>query len=510
IVEGMEELRKIENYISKLNQKIKNTTQTKSADLLNNLKSEIIKAIDSLDFKRHKDEILTIIEQNFENTITGDFANNLYEQIEKEFDETSKPIENTSESIFQYRNDLKMLLLNMLSNFETKMNKIHELLKENQESLFMTMKNLEIKIAESLNQVIQNSINEVSNLNKPIEDVMRNYIQGINLYEKSIIKNVWTINSVTKVNEEIQDLIEFSQENLDIIIPHIENHIAFEQFEKIADSLKIKIVSSEAHTNSVVKSLASIKNFIYRTYRNENLIFVNGDNKKFIMGFIQDSKDPLDDFLGFGSTFEPLIKQLDPLIKNIWENAYSDTFHGTQMAKTQPIKITPSKALTAAKPIIPTKIQSQKIENERTKPTISIPHKIQEIPTGDIRSTKGPSKSTPSSTISTPQIVDLKQKLQEKVEFLTAVQPIAGDEAAIIINTAFNNLIQELEKLKGDEFGKKLQAVADLILEKKGFSVTLHKIRSTINKYKEKINLLEENEKKEILEDIENWKRKIF
>ena len=67
-----------------------------------------------------------------------------------------------------------------------------------------------------------------------------------------------------------------------------------------------------------------------------------------------------------------------------------------------------------------------------------------------------------------------------------------------------------MNNIKGDEFGKELQDIADLILEKKGFSVTLHKIRSIINKFKEKLTLLDANDKREILENIENWKKKLF
>ena len=67
-----------------------------------------------------------------------------------------------------------------------------------------------------------------------------------------------------------------------------------------------------------------------------------------------------------------------------------------------------------------------------------------------------------------------------------------------------------MDNIKGDKFGKELQDIADLILEKKGFSVTLHKVRSTINKYKEKLSLLDDNDKRDILENIQSWKKKIF
>lgn len=513
IVEGMEELKNVNKKVSDLHQSIKNLTQTKFADLIktiNTLKTELIENV-------KKKDIVSLIEQIFKEKfeiMVEDFTNTLQELIEKKFDEIAKPMDNTTDLIFQYRNDFKILLLNMLTNFETKMNKIHELLTDNNENLSAAMKNLEIAIAENLNAIIQNSINEVSNLNKPIELLMKSYLHKINSLDKSILNSVWIINSVTQINEIIQNLIVKSKENITIIIPHIENHLALEQFEKIADNLKIKIVSSEAHTNSIVKSFKNVKNLIYRTYQNENLIILKGDNNNFIMGIIQDSRDPLDDFIGIGSTFEPLIKLLEPLIRDIWENAYSDSFHATQMA--QAIKTTtPTKTLTTVKPIISAEFQKvdkkpMKVQNQKTKQTISIPGQIQEIPKGDKRFTKSPAIQTQVTTPPKAQITDLKQKLKEKIDFLTVAQPKAGDEAAMEINTAFINLIQKLGSLKGEEFSKKLQYIADLILEKKGFSVTLHKVRSTINKYKEKFTLLDENDKKEIIENIESWKQKLF
>ena len=521
IVEGMEELKHINKKLSGLHQNIKSITQTKFADLfktINILKADIISNINSMEFKKHKEEILALVEKLFKEKLdkmVEEFTNNLHELIEKEFDSSSEPIKNTIESIFQYRNDFKILLLNMLTNFESKMNKIYELLKENQEELIPAMKNLEIKIIENLNSIVQNSINQVSNLNKPIETVMKQYIEEMNRIDKQVFNNVWIINSVTKINESIHHLITNSKENLTLIIPHIENHLALEQFDKITGNLKVKIASSEAHTNSIVKSFNDIKNIVYRNYQNDNIIILKSDSDIFILGIIQDSNNTLDDFIGIGTSFKPLIKLLDPLIKNIWEEAYSDSFHATQITKTQSATATTHiKSFTAAKPIIPAKFQSNKGDIKSTKieskPTIPIPSKIQEISKEDKRSTKISAPQTPVPSSSSPKITDLKQKLQEKIEFLTAAQPKAGDEAGILINTAFNHLIDKLGSLKGDAFGKELQDIADLILEKKGFSVTLHSIRSTINKYKEKLSLLGEYDKKEIIESIEGWKKRLF
>ena len=108
------------------------------------------------------------------------------------------------------------------------------------------------------------------------------------------------------------------------------------------------------------------------------------------------------------------------------------------------------------------------------------------------------------------QIAEMKQKLQEKLESKTTSTPQVGDEAGILINTAFNILIQNLNNMKGQDFSTELQKIADLILEKRGFSVTLHKLRSLINKYRFSDLLLGEDDKNQIITNIEMWKRKLI
>ena len=54
--------------------------------------------------------------------------------------------------------------------------------------------------------------------------------------------------------------------------------ILAEQFDGLRSNLKIKIISSEAHTNSIVKSFKDIKTIIYKSFQNENLVIINSDN----------------------------------------------------------------------------------------------------------------------------------------------------------------------------------------------------------------------------------------
>ncbi len=511
IVEGMEELKSLDKEISELSSVIKVGTQTQFTHLMkqvSSIKSDITEIISSIEFKKHKQEILNIVEQVFKeklDILVKDFSKRLHETVDQEFDKATKPMVNLINSTLQYRDDFKLILLNMLSNFETKMNKIHETLKKNNDSLSEEKEGLEIKIIESMNAVIQSSIDEVSKLNKPIENLMKAYHQEVSTSDKSPIANIWTVSSLIKINEGIQKVVSTSQDNLIIVVPHLENHLAVEQFESIPRSLKIKIVSSEPHTNSTVKKFNSITNIKYKTLENESLIVIKGDSNHITIGVIQkDAKEQLNDFIGIGSNYKPFIELLSPLINKMWEDAYSDSFYASQKAKTSSI---PSKPISKAKsgPI------------KEIKP-ITIP-KVQKTSTLQkskiFQQEKLTSSEKGSHTMHLDQITEIKKKLQEKIKFAPKPTPKpektakTGDETRILISTAFDNLIQKLHKLKGGEFSSELQEIADLVLEKRGFSVTLHKLRSLINQYRFDDILLDEKNIKQILENIESWKKKL-
>jgi len=517
IVEGMEALTKVKEEVSDLHQNIKSITQTQFANLLKtitNIKTDIITKLDELEFKKHKQEVISVVAQIFKeqmDRVIGKFTNNLHELIEKEFDKSIKPLDELIDTTFQYRNDFKMILLNMITNFENKMNNIYEMISENKDDISASLKNLEIKVAENLNTIIQDSVNQISSLNKPVEEVMKKYFHDIISKDKPVINNIWIINSRIKINEEIQKFITNSKKNLIIIIPTLENHLVVEQFDNIPKDLKIRIASSEPHTNSLVKKFKDITNITYKVNQNENLIALKGDNNQIAIGIIQnDIDDPLNDFIGIGSNYKPFINLLDSIIKSTWEDAYSDTFYASQKAKTSSTPAIAKQTISTVKPITRSTSEIKKEPQKVSKTQAQVFERIEEIKLPQSRivsnTLKIKSDVTPKPA---EQITDLTQKLQDQINSTLPKVPKAGDKVGILINDAFNNLIRILNNIKGEEFSIELQKIADLALEKRGFSVTLHKLRSFINKYKDVYNLLAENDKNEIIEAIETWKKKL-
>ncbi len=497
IVQGMENLRVMEKVLKDLHQTIKGITQTQFGNLIkiiSSIKDEINENIGTLELKKHEQNIKQVIEESFKKNLdrlTSQFTVNLHELIDEEVKKTIESLNNIIESSFQFRDDFKMLLLNSLNNYELKLTSLFDLLKNKNESLSNDLEEFQETILNNLEDIIKNSVDSIAALNNPINDVMETY-RKIITPEKIKIDKIWVVNNILKVDEEIINLINRSKKKILFIVPNLEGHLSDQQFKTASSNLKIKIASSEAQTNSSAKQLKRIKNLDYRTLKNENIFILQSDDDYLVIGIRIETRNKLDDFIGFSTTYKPIIQLMDPTIDSIWHKATSDLHQAPKSIGISTSTSRGEKSFDLKIPIqefTPTPIKLPTTQTKKKHDTIQPP--LQEVP-------------PPTTNI------NLSQQIEQHSDFMAKMQPKAGDEAGFLINNAFNTLIQKLGTLKGEEFSVELQKVADLILENKGFSVTLHKLRSTINQYKEQINLLTTNDVREIIEKIEEWKSHIL
>ena len=399
-----------------------------------------------------------------------------------------------------------MLLLNMMTNFEVKINDIFDIIKNKNDQMKPQMDSFKEIITIKINEIVQNSINSVVKLNEPIKSVMDNYLKIISAPEKTQIDKICHVYSLTKVSEELSNFLENTKKDLTIIVPNLESLVLPEHLKEVSSSTKIKIVSSEAHTNSNVKKFVEFANVDYRTLKNETIIIIKGDNNHVLLGVIQgDSTDPLNNFVGVSSNYPPFVKMLDTLINTLLEIAVKDSFQIPKSIGVEGVVTDVRKQMKIAN-----LIESKPINLEETTPS-STPTPIKTETKSKIQK-KEPPKEIPkvspqTGSFKSPESSDVpSQKLQAQRNLNSSKQPKPEDQSSIIVKTAFTNLIQKLGSLKGKEFSEELQAVANLILEKKGFSVTLHKIRSTINQYKFSEGYLNELDRKQVIASIEDWK----
>jgi len=506
VVQGMENLKIIKNVLDELHKTIKGITQNQFSyliKLITTIKKDLNKKIETLELKKSEKAVKSLIEdvfqENFEK-ILGDFTVNLHKLIEDEFDNTIESLNNIIDSTFRFRDDFQMLLLNMLNSYESKINKTIEMIKKKRNNLSSDLKNFENIIIDSFNEIISSSVDSVAALNNPINRAMVSYYKIIMSSEKAKLDNFWFINSVSRVNEEILSKITHAKENLLLVVPKLEDHLSIEEFKDIPGTLKIKIASSEAHTNSNVKKFKEIKNLEYRTLKNESVIIIKSDDNYVLMGIIQkNSQDSLKDFVGFATDYAPLIELILSVINTVWDKA-SSSLHETPRSlgimATQR-ETTTSKTVGTTKPITPSRFKAS-----QKKTSIA---QTQDIVTELTQKIQDKVKET-------SQQKALKQapKASKQIPKASKQIPKAGDEVGMLIDTAFKSLVQKLQNLNGEEFSTELENIAGLILEKKGFSVTLHKLRSKINQYKTHLGHLSEVDIKHIIESIEEWKKHLI
>ncbi|MFX1393414.1 MAG: hypothetical protein ACFFAH_07555 [Promethearchaeota archaeon] len=494
VIADFEKFKETENILSELKEILPDISQkvigillpqiTKLLKELLKLKFNIIDKMKVLELKKKEEEVINIIEDLFKEEIQKrieDLILNIKESIQEEFKKiedlieeiTIEPIESKITESYQYVNDFKLLYLNVISNFERKMNKVQKMILKKKENYEDNLQKAEELILDYINSMIRDSMNQISVLNKLMKNIIHQFEDKSFYSKKMSIDNIWLIKSKARILEEITNIITNSKMEITFIIPKIETYLNIIQFQNLPNNLRIKIASSDPSTNSLVKKFKEIRNLEFRNFQNENRILLKGDNTHIVIGMVsEDTDDPLENLIGIGSNFKPLISILAPIIEASWAAGRSETVITKKEIFPPKIKAPPQKM----PPI-------EKTEN----------HKVPFIYT------------TPS-----------KYAKKESIEFSqdTSVSNMyakPGDEAGMQINTAFNLLIQRLNNISGIDFSKDLQNIADLILEKRGFSVTLHNIRSLINKYKEQLApIISEIERNEIIEKIEGFKKRLL
>jgi hypothetical protein len=511
IVQGMENINIIGDALKDLHQRIRGVTQTEFSNLINmvtTIKDEIITQLGYLELKKHEDSVKKLIERVFKRNsedLIENFTNQLYDLIEKEFSNTRESLNNITKSIFQFRDDFKMLLVNTVNNYEQKLNKIIDMIKIKNGALSKDLEQFEKLILDNFEVVIKNSVDSIAALNNPIDKVMKNYFHSYVSPEKIQLSELWFINSISRVNENINNWIAKSNHEIMLILPKLETHLSIDSFKMVKSTTKIRIASSEAHTNSFVKSLKSMKNLEYRMLRNEDIIILKGDEEYLLIGILNSSsQDPLNDFIGFATDNSSYFNLLKNFIQSMWEKGSTELYQAPQsigtktedIPSTKPLQTSPIKKIQPSIEV-PDHIKASKKESSSSKRVV-IKSPLQD---------KTP-KSSPPKDIE-PHL-DLSKTIQQQVDFVSKTKPKPGDEAGIIINNAFNELAQKLNKMNGEDFSKELQKIADIVLEKKGFSVTLHKLRSTINQYKMFVHPLSKENIEQIKQEFEEWKAKIL
>lgn len=551
----MDLIPKIKEIFENLHQRIRAISQTQFAQLIKILKrirKEIVNKVQKVEMRRHEEEIIDIVENVFRQNLqemVDDFTNQLYDLIEEEFNNIIKPIDDqikgplevSLNKTFNQIDELKSQYFNVIEQFKDKLEEIKEAIDQNTENLDENLETLKENISTRFNQVVLESLTNVSELNKPIRRVLKNYYEVAITPEAFSVENFWKVNSITHINEEIFQIVNNSKDTLTIIVPKLEHHLNLEMFENIDESVMVKIAAGDPHTNSQVKKYQEKSNITYKQLPNKTIIAVQGDDNHILIAVKKpDSEDLLDNCLGFGTNYQPLIKVLASAIRPIWKAAKSDqtskSIGGasrTQSLRSQRPQLSPVGGGTSQSPSRTKGKVSREVKTQVNKPETKVEESTQQSksqkpiepsktsqgeiqPQGQSQSTSQETSNQAAPQTQQPgsQSESVKQTQTDQVaqtgQFQSKISPDPTDSVAVAINNAFNKLLNNLNSMNGIQFSQQLESVADVILEQKGFSVTLHNIRKWINTYKTKKEPLSEGDKSQIFSAVESWKQRIF
>ncbi len=486
---------KIQEDMDVLHQKIKSITQTQFASLIKTItkiKTVIIKRIEYLELKKKEPLVIEVIEAVFKEKleeIVESFMSNLIDLIEQEFlnitnplrvlietalnDLIESPVKQVIEKILPIRDEFKKLVSNMRSNFESKFKDVGNIILNGKDSIENSVQQIKNKVFEKIDEVVPEALNQVSSLSNPIQQVMKQYYEGYLTTEKVNIDNLWQVKSDVKVNEIIQNILTNSKKIVTLIIPTLEKYISPEQIKNIPETLKVRLVSADSFVSNMVKDINELTNCEFKSLQNENIILLKGDNQV-VLGIVEkESPDILNNVIGFATNHQPLMNILSGIIETTWASAKAE-------------EVAPA-AATAQEAIQSTTIKTG-------------PVSIKEELAAQLKSPDQPPQEL--ATVSKPQSLG---------GFVSSVHPKEGDPIGLEISNAFNQLLQKLVSFNAAEFTNELQNVADIILEKKGFSVTMASIRRVINEFKDKRDdPLDDKEKAQIFEQVENWKQRLL
>lgn len=523
VVESMEVLNEIKEILFGVKKKIKGNMQAQFSNLLKSFsktKNKIVKKIQALELKKAEGPVITVIEEEFKrklDKLVAYFASSIQDEIEETFEEIKEPLDTLINSLFNSRKEFSTILSGMISNFEEKMNKTFEIIKNKKDIFSRGMELLENQVNANLDAIINSSIDQVAALNKPMETVMQQYLENILTSHRMSIKNTWSITSRAKIDEEIKNLISKSKENVTIIIPKIEGFLLIDDFQKLAPNIRVRIASSDPPTNSRVKKFMEIKGVDFHNLPNDNVVILRGDKRYIVIAVLfKDSKDPLNNVLGIGCNSEPLMNVFNTLIEKYWTAGRIDAFKGVSKQVTQPTHSVQSTSNYISQFKAPKHEMPIKFELPEAEKAPDIPGNQQEA----VKPLSSELKSQLANQTEQPQQIEQKQldQPQQPIQpiqpqggsYISQIGPKAEDKDGELINNAFNTLLQKINTVKGEDFSIELAAIADLVLEKRGFSVTLHKLRRCINKFKESGVIFTDIEKQEIFAEMEEWKQHLL
>ncbi|KKN23930.1 hypothetical protein LCGC14_0900080 [marine sediment metagenome] len=310
------------------------------------------------------------------------------------------------------------------------------------------------------------------------------------------LRDVWFVRSIEAIKAQINDSLTRVKMRVHIVAPKLED-IDLVALSRLKKHINIRISTNfdldNPEDQGGLRQFVDLPNFTIRHYSRENLWSINKDFEEVVVCAVSQTKGGEFEIAGMGSILEEHVKLFAGILEDVW----------IQSKKIDQVEIL-QRIKRPLEPILP----KERITPSITPPNIIEPEKIISKPIEEIYNTvKEPIKyESPQETIKTsittptePPVV--KNQIKPSATIIGSSKGTLSDQ--------FDDLLNNLPNMTGNNIASTLQDLQNDILEKKGFSSVLRQIRLSISAIRSNPNLLNTIERQELTNKINFWRSKL-
>ena len=434
-------------------------------------------------------------------TNTTEMFNQLISKLRDAINNTVSSIGGITNSTARSGEDVKKIFEDISEQFSKAVTLAEEKLGGISENVFGSFENLKetfsTRIIDTLNDLLGNIIDRLEISERATNEFWEQAKRGGGA--ALTMKDIWFIRSIEGAKAHINDQISKAKMRVLILAPQITD-INIDAVKSCKSHINIRIAAlidlSDASHKEMIEELNKLHNVTYRNRKLQNLWGINKDYEEVVLCVLSTSEYGTE-IAGIGSIIQEHIKIFVPILEDAWMGAQKDIMPALRPSYTTELAQKPSvqpKPEPTPKPSIEPKPEPAiSIPTEPEDESVIIPEEILKVEE-EIQETKPVVKPEP---IEKPILE--KPKIEAKEPELAEGDPLKNQ---------FDYLLNNLNKMTGNEVSLNLEKIKNIITETRGYSGVLKPINLAISTLKSG-GQLSESELSQLKSKITFWRRKL-
>ncbi len=381
------------------------------------------------------------------------------------------------------------------------------------------------QIGKKLTSYIESSIEKNLEKFRIFEELLPEIIET---YFK--VDNIWKITSISKIKEEILNIIEQVDDEIIIIVPKIKDYIPLDAIKNSKKPCSIILIASDSHDSEIIAEIRTYPNVKYLRIKKNSIIGIKGAGILIIGYYNFNLKDLSKNINAIGITDETLINIFTPIINakfmiskppervqmNINFNHINENIDFLEGEKISHLLQENLDIATNLKGIslnvlelklLISKlkaIKSQISDNDFKQNIIEKIHKWNEV------FTSLPLRSTPDLKRFELKEASVKEDVHEESRLISdlSLKSDLDNYSIEKIEPLFEILFEKIKDYKGRELSKIIQDAINTVLQIQGYSI-ITSWKDELSSEENKDKILENSLKEKFIKDFSEWKHVI-